>query len=89
MKDHPPTQGVDSGVTCREIADRASDYLEERLPIFTRAKIELHLASCSGCHDYVGQISLVKDSLPRLPQQLPSPIKRLRLRELFVASHSH
>lgn len=89
MKDHPPTQGVDSGVTCREIADRATDYLEERLPIFTRAKIELHLASCSGCHDYVTQISLVKDTMALLSKQSPSPIKRLRLRELFVASHSH
>lgn len=87
MKDHP-SQWIASGLTCRHIADRTTDYLDERLPILMRVRVGLHLVSCPNCRSYVKQTALVRDTIARLPKQLPSPITRLRLRQHFAARHA-
>lgn len=86
MKDLP-SQWTSSGLTCREVTDRVTDYLEGCLSNFTKMRIGLHLASCAGCRSYVKQISLLQDTLALLPKMTPSPINRLRLRRHFAAFH--
>jgi predicted anti-sigma-YlaC factor YlaD len=86
MKDHPSTWIV-SGLTCREVAAGASDYLEGRVPILTDLRIALHVASCAGCRAYFTHLALVRKVLTQLPPMYPSPIDRLRLRRRF-ATHS-
>jgi predicted anti-sigma-YlaC factor YlaD len=88
MKDHP-SQWITSGLTCRDVADRTTDYLDERLPILTKVRVRLHLASCADCRGYVRQIALVRDATSLLPRPFPSPIARLRLRQRFAARHAH
>ena len=87
MKDHPSTW-IASGLTCREIAARASDYLEERLAILTDLRVAVHLASCVGCRTYCAHIALIRGAMTQLPPMYPSPINRLRLRRRFAARHS-
>ena len=87
MKDHP-SQGIHSGLTCRDLTDRASEYLDGRLPILTKVLVGLHLASCTPCRAYVKQINLVSSALRSLPNLYPSPVHRLRLRQQFAASHT-
>ena len=84
MKDHP-SQWIASGLTCRDVTDRTSDYLDEQLPILTKVRVGLHLASCAHCRAYVKQIALVRDVLSLFPRRYPSPINRLRLRLAFAA----
>jgi predicted anti-sigma-YlaC factor YlaD len=67
MKDHP-SQWINSGLTCRDVARNASDYDEDRLPVFTKIRIGLHLASCADCRAYARQMALVRDALGRLPK---------------------
>lgn len=86
MKDHP-SQWVASGLTCREVVDRTTDYLEDRLPILTKIRVGLHVASCADCRAYVKQIALVPDTIALLPKQLASPVNRLSLRRHFAALH--
>lgn len=88
MKDHP-SPWIDSGLTCRDITNRATDYLEDRLSTFTKERVGFHLESCAGCRAYVAQLSLVRDTLKLLPKQVPSPIDRFRLLRHFGAFHSH
>ena len=86
MKDHP-LQWIHSGLTCRDLTNRASEYLEDRLPILTKVRVGLHLASCAHCRAYVKQIDLVSSALRSLPKLYPSPVNRLRLRQQFAANH--
>ena len=86
MKDHP-SQWIHSGLTCRDLTDRASEYLDDRLPILTKVRVGLHLASCADCRTYVKQIALVCETLEGLPKLYPPPINRLRLRQQLAAHH--
>ena len=86
MKDHP-SQWILGGYTCREVAERASHCLEDRLPLSTKICVGLHLASCADCRTYVKQIVLVCETLEGLPTLYPPPIHRLRLRQQFAAHH--
>ena len=86
MKGHP-SQGIHSGLTCRVLTNRASEYLDDRLPILTKVRVGLHLASCANCRTYVKQIDLVSFALRNLPKLCPSPVNRLCLRQQFAAHH--
>ena len=88
MKDHP-LQWVHGGLTCRDVTGRASDYLDNRLSILVKVRVNLHLASCASCRMYVAQLSLVSTALRRLPAIYPSELNRLRLRQQFAARHTH
>jgi predicted anti-sigma-YlaC factor YlaD len=52
MKDHP-SQWIHSGLTCRDFTDRASEYLDDQLPILAKVRVGLHLASCTHCRSYI------------------------------------
>lgn len=88
MKDHP-FQWIHSGLTCRDVTDRTSKYLDDCLPILTKVRVGLHLASCAHCRAYMKQIDLVSSTLRSLPKLYPSPLNRLRLRERFTARHAN
>ena len=87
MKDHTP-QWIQSGPICRNVAGLASEYLDDCLPMLTRVRVGLHLASCTDCRTYMKQMALVCEAAADLPKQYPSPITRLRLRQHFARCHS-
>jgi predicted anti-sigma-YlaC factor YlaD len=87
MKDHS-SRWLTSELTCHHVTDRTSEYLDDRLPIMTKVRVGLHLASCANCRAYVKQIALVREAVPMLPNRLPSPIVRLRLRQHFSFCHA-
>jgi predicted anti-sigma-YlaC factor YlaD len=90
MKDHP-SQWIRSRLTCCDVSDRASEYLDDRLPILTKVRVGLHLASCAHCRAYVKQIDLVSSALRirSVPKLYPSPVNRLRLSQRFAARHAN
>ena len=88
MKNHP-SQWIHSGLTCRDLTDRAAEYLDDRLPTLTKVRIGLHLSSCVHCRVYIKQIDLVSSALRNLPKLYPSPLNRLRLSERFAARHAN
>jgi anti-sigma factor RsiW len=52
---------VDRDLTCRELAELVTEYLEDALPDAERARFETHVASCEGCDRYVEQIRITVD----------------------------
>jgi predicted anti-sigma-YlaC factor YlaD len=86
MKDYP-SQWTHSGLTCRDVADRASEYLDDRIPILTKAQVGLHLAFCRHCRAYVKQIDLISSALRSFPTLYPAPANRLSLCQQFAAHH--
>ena len=87
MKEHP-SQWIQSGLTCRDVTDRVSKYLDGCIPILTKVRVDLHLASCTHCRAYVQQIDLVSSALKSLPKLYPSPTNRVRLCQRFAARHA-
>jgi anti-sigma factor RsiW len=47
---------VDRELTCRELVELVTDYLDDALPDAERMRFESHLAACEGCDRYVEQI---------------------------------
>jgi predicted anti-sigma-YlaC factor YlaD len=83
MNDHP-SQWIQSGLTCRNVAGFASEYLDDRLPMLTNIRVGFHLASCVDCRAYLKQMALVCEAAAGLTKPYPSPIGRLRLRQHFA-----
>ena len=42
-------------LTCRELVELVSDYLEGSLSRRDRKRFEKHIRSCGNCHEYVEQ----------------------------------
>lgn len=83
MNDHP-SQWIQSGLTCRNVAGFASEYLDDHLPMLTKIRVSLHLASCADCRTYMKQIALVCEAAASFPKPYSSPIGRMRLRQHFA-----
>jgi anti-sigma factor RsiW len=45
-----------SGLSCRELVELVSDYLEGALPADDRARFEAHIAGCDHCAAYLRQM---------------------------------
>ena len=43
-------------LTCRELVELVTDYLEHSLPEDERARFDAHLSGCDGCHTYLAQM---------------------------------
>lgn len=70
-------------LNCREVSDRASDFLDRALPWHTRLAVRLHLLMCRACREYVRQLSLVVTTLRRMPRQAPDERVSARLQAVF------
>jgi anti-sigma factor RsiW len=44
------------GLTCHEVVELITDYLEGALPADARRRVESHLAECDGCSNYLEQM---------------------------------
>ena len=43
-------------VTCREVVELLSDYLDDAMPAPDRERLEAHLAQCDGCSAALEQL---------------------------------
>lgn len=72
-------------ITCQEIAQWVSAYLDEHVGDERKRQIAVHLAICAGCETYVKQISTVRDIVGLLPKAVEQPSDSYRLRQAFAA----
>jgi anti-sigma factor RsiW len=55
-------------LTCRELIELVTDYLEERLSADDRTRFELHLAYCEWCRTYLQQMRQVLATTGKLTE---------------------
>jgi predicted anti-sigma-YlaC factor YlaD len=70
-------------VTCQQLVELVSDYLEDRLAPEERGHFDDHLALCADCREYVEQMRVTLRALGRLPEESLSPAARDGLLEAF------
>ena len=70
-------------MTCKEVVEIVSDYLEDALSAQDRARFEAHLAGCAGCTTYVEQMREIIRLTGMLTEEQVPAEHRERLRQAF------
>ena len=60
-------------MTCQELVELVTDYLEDRLEPPVRARFEEHLEACPPCGTYLEQMRDTIGALGRIPPESLSP----------------
>ena len=70
-------------LTCRELVELVTDYLEARLGADDRTRFELHLTYCEWCRTYLAQMRRVLETAGELTEESLEPEARDALLEAF------
>lgn len=82
---HEPLKPIHEEITCREVVEWTSAYLDEHAGDDRQQQIVLHLAACAGCAEYVKQIASVKHLVRLLPKTVDSPAESEQARRAVAA----
>jgi len=73
----------EQGLTCHEVIEVLTDYLEDALPANERRRVEEHLANCDGCTAYLETLrETIRLTGMLTEEQIPSEQKQ-QLLEAF------
>jgi anti-sigma factor RsiW len=70
-------------VSCKELVELVTNYLEDALPPEERARFEEHLTICPGCVTYVEQMRETVQVVGNLREESIPPEKRDELLAAF------
>jgi anti-sigma factor RsiW len=70
-------------LTCRELVEIVTDYLEGTLDPADRERFEAHIAICDPCTGYLAQMRRTLRTLGRVPEESLSPAARETMLHLF------
>jgi anti-sigma factor RsiW len=73
----------DEGLSCRELVELVTDYLEGALPARDHARFEAHIAGCANCAAYLRQMRETLVMLGSLPADALSREAEDELRTAF------
>ena len=63
-------------LTCKELTELITDYLEESLPLQDRVRFEQHLSACDGCVTYIDKVRTTMKLLGTRPRvEIPKPVE--------------
>jgi len=68
-----------SELTCKELVELVTEYLEGTLPAAERQRFDEHLAGCAACTRYVAQFKTVIELTGRLHPEDVTPDARAAL----------
>jgi len=63
----------DTMLTCQEMVELVTDYLEDRMDDDTRARFEAHVTECDACTLYIEQMRMTIVALGHIPAETISP----------------
>lgn len=58
-------------LTCREVSEKANDYLDGRLSLWPRMQVRIHLVACRYCRAFMGQMRAAIRLIDRYGYTLP------------------
>jgi anti-sigma factor RsiW len=70
-------------LSCRELVELVTDYLECALPAGERARFDEHIGRCHGCGVYLEQMRRMIVVLGHVPEEALTPEAERELLETF------
>jgi len=70
-------------MTCRQVVELMTDYLEGALSAADRARFEEHIAGCDGCQAYLAQLATTRRVLSKLADEPIPPVLEAELVKAF------
>jgi predicted anti-sigma-YlaC factor YlaD len=70
-------------LSCRELVELVTDYLEAKLPVDARTRFELHLGYCDWCRTYLRQMRDVLETAGELTEESIAPEAKTSLLAAF------
>jgi predicted anti-sigma-YlaC factor YlaD len=70
-------------LTCKELVELITDYLEAALPRADALRFEEHLAICPGCRNYLDQMRTTVSTLGALREDSIPPKVKENLMQIF------
>ena len=70
-------------MTCRELVEVVTDYLDGTLAEEDRRRLERHLSECPYCAAYIEQMRQTVDALGTVSEESIAPATRRELLEAF------
>jgi anti-sigma factor RsiW len=66
---------LDQELTCQDVVELVTAYLEHALPPEERERFEMHLAGCTGCRNYLDQMRRTIETTGRARFELPTDLE--------------
>ncbi len=70
-------------LSCREVTELSTRYLERDLPLWQRMQLRLHLSMCQHCRAFVDQLQKTVKVVARVPSRPVSDATRAELLRRF------
>ena len=74
---------MEAEMTCKDLVELVTDYLEGTLPDDARIRLEKHLLGCDGCANYVEQMRQTIRLTGKVREENLTPVQRDDLLRLF------
>jgi anti-sigma factor RsiW len=87
MTEHTDEAVPGAAISCQEVVELVTDYLEGELDDETRADLEAHLGLCPGCDTYFAQMRRTIDQLGHVPVETLSSRAQDELLAAFRTVH--
>ena len=52
--------------SCKDVTEKANQYIDQELPLGARLKVQLHLFVCVNCRQYIKQLHMTINALGRM-----------------------
>ena len=62
-------------LSCREINDLITDYLEGRMGLWDRMQFRLHIAMCGSCKLHVEKMRQMIGAMGQIPPKMDVPVE--------------
>lgn len=73
---------LDQELTCQDVVELVTAYLDNALPLDDRRRFEAHLAGCKDCRNYLEQMRRTIEATGRARLELPPELEE-KLLEAF------
>ena len=70
-------------MTCRELVELVTEYLEQALPTTERQRFDEHLSACRGCRRHLDQMNRTIRLVGRLAEEDVTPAAKSALLAAF------
>jgi anti-sigma factor RsiW len=70
-------------MTCRQVVELMTDYLDGALSAADRARFEEHISGCDGCRAYLAQLATTRRVLRKLADEPIPPALQAELVKTF------